>query len=216
MAVEMESPNYRLEIENYEQDASASSALETSDYETPVLPRNITAAFEENGYAVLTADEDSQREVTFTLSKTDVSFDDANKTPDTDELNVSVGAAGEFGYEIYMIKKDSIFHNSTKDVIPHTQCNDEWNPCTPRFARLWTQESSYGIGFSLAGKDKPADFTDDEFFRPFAEAEAVTIMQNVSVGEPREGRMTIKLNPDPSQPEGTYEGMYELRLIPKL
>ncbi len=212
-ADEMKSPNYRLELETVEE--KASEGEEIIKNEPRAIREDLYNTFQQNGYVILNNEEDQKKEIVFNLSKTSISFD-TSAANSKDDVAFSVSAPDMFGYQLHLIKKKSIMHTSTQDIIAQTECDSKQTPCSDKVAQPWKQEPIYGIGYNLQGQDIPTDFINEMYFRPFPEAEEIILIRNNHALESRESKMVIKLNADPTQPEGTYEGVYELRMVPKL
>lgn len=213
-AVQMESPNYRLELENVQNNEPRSGVNPTFEEANPTIPENLFNTFQTQGYVNLTDEDTTNKEVTFNLSKTDISFD-TSEINSTDNAMITVSGTVPFGYKVYIIKKNDILNATTGEKLPQTYCNNQSNPCTRGIAKAWTQEASYGIGYNAQGKDISSDFKNGSYFRPFPDAGEVTLMNNLYISEAHDSQLTIKLNTNPTQSEGTYEGMYEIRFVPE-
>lgn len=155
---------------------------------------------------------------TFSISKFSVDF--GSLTPltastDTIGLSVSIGSAG--GYSI-KAQENNALTSSTSSTIIDTTCDTS---CDENTADTWTQSSTYGFGFNMAGDDIPADFSGGKYrqFASTAESEdAVEIMGNTPAGSLTPGdksaTMTLKINVSGNQEAGTYENIITFIALP--
>lgn len=145
----------------------------------------------------------------FSISSLLVDFGIISPTVPVTRSNVlTVNNSSAYGYEVTVSQNHNMRVNTTGQEIPATTC-DSSTPCTTTSANSWTDSvNSFGLGYNCAntsGTECPADFTNSNYFRPFASSpSAVIVMSNPNVGTGQQVTITYKVNIPQNQAAGTY------------
>ncbi len=129
-------------------------------------------------------------------------------------LTISTRGAG--GYTVYAYEQHRLAHHGGLDWIPDTECDS--GTCAVNLAKPWINESVAGFGYNAQGNTVSDDFTaagnldcssDDECFRPFADASQGGTMQVVMnsdvIARNEQALITYKAGVDASQTSGRYQ-----------
>jgi len=145
----------------------------------------------------------------FTISDIDLDFGTLTaNTPETLTNILTISAGGAGGYQV------TAFENyppksASDNYIPDT-LGDDGN-ASESAASAWIQNTTYGFGFNMSGDDIPADFTDDTYFRQFADPtasppeEPQIVMSSSAVTRESEATASYKLNISGLQAAGRYQ-----------
>lgn len=154
----------------------------------------------------------------FSLSNTSVNF--GTLLPGSaaqKSITLTVSNRGQ-GYEVFAYT-DYPLRRFSLEEIPDTSCDDEESPCTELNAKQWASKSAYGFGYTLAGTDKPTDFVNETYYRPFAaknqNEDPVVVAQSTKAVKGKETIMTFKINASPIQPAGTYQTVVNFIAVAK-
>lgn len=156
-------------------------------------------------------------EFRFTISDIDIDLgllSPGSHSAASNTLGISTRGAG--GYTIYAYEQYPLAHVAGLDFIPDTDCDDGFT-CTPSLAKPWTDESVPGFGFNAQGDNVSQDFTtanpdcltNDQCFRPFANASAgdnmEAIMESEEIASNEQATITYKAGIGGGQAAGRYE-----------
>lgn len=123
-------------------------------------------------------------------------------------LTVNSGSAG--GYQVTAQENDPLT-SPADSTIPDTTC-DTGDTCTHIDAGTWTDNTTYGFGYSMSGDDVPSEFSGGNF-KNFADVPG-DAAQKVMGKTPAEGHqaekgkeatMTLRINIGSTQAAGTYQ-----------
>ena len=158
---EMQSSQYKIKWGNINIGASGQSA--PGQYKLSTTIGQATAGqmrqFDDVGYVVSAGFQYWHTIIpfTFTVSKTNINLgtlDPNTERTDTATLSVSYGGAGF--YQVTAIEEGKLSMMSGEFIID-TNCN---SGCSETVANIWNSNTAYGFGYSMAGEDVPADFSD--------------------------------------------------------
>ncbi len=126
----------------------------------------------------------------------------------SDSHNLTITTRGASGYKVYAYETKPLTNTAGAYTIPNTTCDA--GTCTYSTAQTWTNQSVAGFGFNMSGHDVPADFTNTNYFRPFANQAASEPMQQVMGSANiakyyRESTVTYKAGIGSNQASGKYE-----------
>ena len=210
------SPNYRIVFPNFNSGAGIPSSSNYSLNTT--IGQTAAGLFSSSGYRVKSGFQYINSIIPFSFSISDIQINFGTLTPgtpstDTSTLVVSAGGAG--GYTVKASENNPMQTSDGSDSIIDTLCD---TTCSETLAASWTSGVKYGFGFNMSGDDTPADFTNSNYFRQFADrsnAETqTTIMSSVNVGSSRTATITYKVNVSGVQPAGTYRNIITFTAIP--
>jgi len=206
-ALNMSSDSYQIQMGNL--NMSSGSPSSTNYKMTQTMGQTAPGKYTDTGYQVLAGFQyiHSLIPFTFTISDTSIDFGilTSNSFNDqTNTLTVSCGSAG--GYQVTVLANKQLTSRSGT-TIPKTTCGS--TACTLTQAQPWTSTSYYGFGYNVSGDDKPSDFVDTTYFRPFPDQEsgdsAQAVMKGTNVGRNKQVTVTYRINISGTQPAGDYE-----------
>jgi len=145
----------------------------------------------------------------FSLSDISIAFGTLTAgTPSTQTSTITVSAGGAGGYQV-TAQENKPLTSTAGTTIPDTTCDA--SDCDETTAGVWSNNSTYGFGFNMSGDDIPNDFTDNTYYRQFADASnsesAQVIMSSANVGKSRQSTITYKVNVSSIQAAGTYQNI---------
>jgi len=132
-------------------------------------------------------------------------------------LTVNSGSAG--GYQVKVQENDPLTSTALSN-IPDTTC-DTTDTCTQTDAGTWTQTTTYGFGYNMAGTDVPSEFSGSKYKNfPDTPAESpVKIMGKTPVeghqaGKNKTATLNARINISNVQAAGTYRNILTFTAIP--
>jgi hypothetical protein len=216
-AVNMESENYKIQWGNINIGGGKKSS--TSYTVTDTIGQNAPGLYTGAGYTVRSGFQYIHTIVPFSFVISDLTIDlgslsIGNSSVDTNTLTVTAGGAN--GYEVLAYEVHPL-RSENNDDIPDTTCDN--GSCDETNAEEWTQDTTYGFGYNIQGDDIPADFTNSDYFRQFANDEAgevhQSVMSNNSVTEQSQATVRYKANISATQETGSYETSIVYIAVPK-
>lgn len=135
------------------------------------------------------------------------------------ELTLTVNSGSAGGYQVKVQENDPL-KSTTGTSIPDTTC-DVADTCTHTDAGVWTQISTYGFGYTIAGDDVPSEFSGGKF-KNFPDApgeDPVKIMgltptTGHAAGIDKTAVMTARINISNTQAAGVYRNILTFFAIP--
>lgn len=212
----IESPNYRIIFPNF--NSGAGIPTSTNFNLNTTIGQNAPGLYSSAGYRVKAGFQYINSIIPFSFSISDIQKNFGTLTPNSPSttnstLTVSVGGAG--GYVVKASENHPLQTLDTTNNIIDTLCD---TTCSETTAASWTSTSKYGFGFNMSGDDIPADFTNSNFFRQFADRSnsesQTTIMSSANVGRERTATITYKVNISNVQPAGIYQNIIMFTAIP--
>ena len=205
----VESPNYKIQMPNFNSGAGIPSS---SNYKLDTtIGQTAPGLYSSTGYSVRSGFQYIHSIIPFSFSMTNFLINFGTLVPGTPStlpstLTVSAGGAG--GYKVTSRESDYL-SNAGGETIPDTICDA--GACTQAVAKVWSLPTTYGFGYNMSGDDVPTDFTDETYFRHFANsAQGQTdqiVMSSANVGKERVATITYKVNVSGVQPAGTYQNI---------
>lgn len=143
----------------------------------------------------------------FSISDLDIAFGSlVPETPSIEETTLKVSAPSVGGYSVTTYETGPL-ESTTGATIPDTTCDAD--DCDEQTAGVWQQSNTYGFGFNLQGDDVAADFTDDTYFRQFADQpDGETPQEIMGADSPaidRTATASFKVNISGIQTAGDYQ-----------
>ena len=126
----------------------------------------------------------------------------------TDSHTLTITTRGGSGYKVYAYETKPLTIQDGTEVIANTSCDA--GTCTFTTAGTWTNQSIAGFGYNMSGHDVPTDFTNTNYFRPFANQAGSQAMQEVMGSANiakywRQSTVTYKAGISGSQTAGRYQ-----------
>lgn len=212
----IQSENFEIQMPNLNSGAGIPSSTNFGVNST--IGQTASGLFSSTGYRVKSGFQyiHSIIPFSFEISKLSISFNTLNPgTPSTDSHTLTVSAGGAGGYQITAFENNPLKTFTGSSTIPDTTCDTS---CDETTAGEWTSNSKYGFGFNVSGDDIPADFTNSNYYRQFADSSTAEIsqvvMSSIYVGKSRESTITYKVNVSPIQEAGVYYNLVTYIAIP--
>lgn len=218
LATEVSSPNYKLEIGDFNITSGKKPAKNQSEQANTTPAPNI---YPESGYIMKTgypsgiADETFGFSIEPNLVKFSPLYPDQPLSQDV-ALTVRVPKNG--GYQI-LAQANDLLKNSSNDIINQVRCDDPIDPCNPSHAGFWNSPLTHGYGFTVLGEDSLEDFDHAKRFRPFALLSkgegGIQIAASLrrTLGK-RISTLRLKINTPEDQPTGLYQNTLQLVAMP--
>lgn len=203
----LESDSFRIDFSDFDTGSSTqtSSGYNLRDTTGQTADSQFTGSTYFVGSGTQTASQ--LDEFTFTLSK--LLIDLGTLTPNshnTDSHTLTINTQGGSGYSVYAYELHPL-RTSGGSTIANTTCDS--GTCTISTAAVWSNQAIPGFGYNMSGHDVPATFTDNTYFRPFADRSAAQTMQLVmssaNVAHTRTATVTYKAGVSGSQAAGEYQ-----------
>ena len=202
----IKSDNYEIQMPNLNSGAGIPSSTNFGIDST--IGQTASGLFSSTGFRVKSGFQyiHSIIPFAFQISKLAIAFGTLDpETPKTDSHTLTVSAGGAGGYQVKAFENNPLKTFNGLSTILDTSCNTS---CDEETAGEWTNDSKYGFGFNVSGDDVPDDFTNDDFFRQFADISTAEIpqvvMSSIYVGRGRVATITYKVNVSGVQEAGTY------------
>lgn len=212
----VESSNFRIEFPNLNSGAGIPSS---SSYRlNTTLGQTGPGEYSSTGYRVKAGFQYINSIIPFSFSISDIQKNFGSlspQTPITTTSTITVSAGGAGGYSVKASENNPLTTPDNLNAIVDTLCD---TTCSETTAGSWTATNKYGFGFNMSGDDVPADFTNSNYYRQFAdrsnsESEQV-IMSSTNVGRSRTATITYKVNISDTQPSGSYKNIITFTAIP--
>jgi hypothetical protein len=210
------SPNYIIQMPNFNSGAGIPSSTNYSLDTT--IGQTAAGLYTANGYYVKSGFQYIHSIIPFSFSMSNFLINFGTllpATPATASSTLTVSAGGAGGYKVTARESDYL-KDTAGDYIPDTTCDG--GGCSESHAEVWALTSTYGLGYNMSGNDIPADFTDETYFRHFANAaQSQTdqiVMSSANVGRTRTAIMIYKVNVSAVQASGEYKNTILFTAIP--
>jgi len=141
------------------------------------------------------------------LQKPDTLVFGSNSGVEVQKISVGVKSGLNGSALLEVMEKSSLKLVLGNTILPETKC-DESKQCTSLVAQKWTNPNSYGWGVHVESTYAPADFINENTFRPFSKVLPRKILSGSGNG-PVEGILEIKVNKTAGL-GGSYSGKLEL------
>ncbi len=212
-ALELQSPQFKLDVGDMNIDSPTSKSVSLTAEST--LGKEAYAQFKEFGFSLITSEP--SEDFTFGLSQSNINLGEIKGAKTlTGETSFTIKSPNPHRFDITMIQEYPLKNSSDKE-IPPTSCNGANQTCNKSFAKAWTSSSSFGLGYSLSGKDIPLDFINSQYFRPLPSLEHNDLPVFLSSSQQKtnyQEKVSFKLKVPLDQPEGTYESLINFIAVP--
>jgi len=205
----MTSDNYQIDWPNLNMGAGLPSS---SSYNLGVTTGQIAPGlYSSTGYKVRAGFQyiHSIIPFSFMIDKIAVDFGSLTVgTPSTDTIGLEVNSGSAGGYSVTTQENNPLTSTATS-TIADTTC-DPGDTCDESDAGTWTQNTTYGFGYSMSGIDVPSEFSGGKYkqFADISLSEAPqAVMSGSNVGVGKTSTMTLKVNVSGTQAAGTYENI---------
>lgn len=209
-AENLESSSYRIQFGNFNVTSGEKSSASYNVTDTvgqtgsgPYGQYGVSGYFVGSGFQYIYQIDNFR----FAISK--IGIDLGTLSPgihNTDSHTLTITTRGAGGYRVYAYEAHPLLHSNGVASIPDTTCDA--GTCSYTTAQLWTNLTKTGFGFNMTGSDIPADFTNANYFRQFADASAAepmqTVMSSPDVAINKSATVTYKAGASGSQAEGNY------------
>lgn len=207
-AEELRSDSYIIQFGNFNvtsgEKSSASYNVTDTVGQTAAGPFSSASYFAGSGFQYI------YPITTFSFSISDVDIDLGTLTPgvhNTASNMLEVTARGAGGYSVYAYELHPLRHSNGSATIPDTTCDA--GTCSETTAGVWTNQSIPGFGYNAAGTDVVSGFTNNTYFKQFANNEALETMQllmtSVEVVNNSQATVTYKAGAAGNQQAGSYQ-----------
>ncbi|KKQ48441.1 MAG: hypothetical protein US68_C0032G0002 [Candidatus Shapirobacteria bacterium GW2011_GWE1_38_10] len=210
------SPNYKVQMPNFNSGAGIPSS---SGYKLDTtIGQTGAGLYTSTGYLVRSGFQYIHSIIPFSFSMSNYLINFGTLIPGTPSeltstLTVSSGGAG--GYRV-TARENNALKTSDGQEIPDVTCDGA--DCSEATAGVWSLATTYGFGYNMTGNDIPADFTDNTYYRHFANSSLgqsdQVVMSNTKVGRSRVSTITYKINVSGVQAAGSYQNMILFTAIP--
>lgn len=209
----MSSPNYKLKMPNLNFSSGAATSLDyklgfTAGQTSPGIYTSIGYKVKAGFWYIK-----SIIPFTFTVSPTLIDFGVLTAgSPKTDTITLTVSAGGAGGYQV-TVQEDKPLTSSAGNTIPDTTCDN--GNCDEHIAGTWSQNSTYGFGYTMYGNDVPTPFPSippaGNQYKQFPDKSLnetpEPVMFSSMVGKNRSSTMTLKINISGTQAAGIYQNV---------
>ncbi len=218
-ATNMSSTNYKIIFGNL--NFGGNEQTSTTYRLDITLGQTAAQRFTRDGYVIKAGFQYIHQLTPFSFTLSDTSIDFGTLVPDTPQtqgLTATVTHRGQ-GYEVKVSENNPMRRISGGAEIDNTACNGGVDTCTAYSAKPWTLAGAYGFGYNASGDDVAADFTDNTYYRPFANLETpqtpATFMSSNMAAKDRQSTVTMRINIDGTQEAGTYQTVINFIAVPK-
>ena len=212
----IQSENFEIQMPNLNSGAGIPSSTNFGVNST--IGQTAAGLFSSTGYRVKSGFQyiHSIIPFSFQISKLAISFGTLIPgTPATDSHTLTVSAGGAGGYQVKAFESSPLKTFGSLSTIADTTCDTS---CDEETAGEWTSDSKYGFGFKVSGEDVPDDFTNDDYYRQFADLSSAEtsqiVMSSIYVGKSRQSTITYKVNVSGVQEAGIYTNLVTYIAIP--
>jgi len=221
----LKSPNYEITLPNLNM---VSGNADSPGYKMGVTGgQTAPGLYSSTGYKIKAGFQYIHSIIPFSFQIDSLALDFGILTPQvlTNEktltLTVNSGSAG--GYQILARENDHLKSTALSE-IPDTSC-DLGDTCDYQVnAGTWTQNTTYGFGYNMAGTDVPTEFSGGKFKR-FANAANIptenptkvmglTPAEDLVAEREKEAIMTLRINIDNIQAAGVYQNILSFTALP--
>lgn len=209
LALEMQSPEYKLEIEDLTPSTTPIPAL-LEEKPPEVQP---PSEYEKIGYKMVNSTATS---FTVSIDKGTIEFESFDENPSQEkEINLHIMTDSSYGFQI-ITKPISPLLTSSNNIIADTICAHSAQKCTESLAQPWVDTGVYGIGYRVDGDGKPKDFLDNTYYRVFSKQSYTPLLFSSQGKEIYDSIVKFKIHVDKTQPKGSYIGVNSLIALPVL
>lgn len=211
------SDNFTIQFPNFNSGAGIPSS--NNYLLDSTIGQGAPGLFSSAGYRVKSGFQYIHSIIPFSFSISDIQIAFGTLTPgtpstDTSTLTISTGGAG--GYSVKVSENNPLKTLNETSTIADTTCDGA--DCDESTSTVWSSNSIYGFGYNMSGDDVPTGFTDNTYFKQFADLSSAetpqAVMSSANVGSSRSATITYKVNVSDVQPSGTYQNIITFVAIP--
>lgn len=220
LAGRLESERYRIEFfphflpEGVDKQEKQEKIAEKVD----IAKDPMAVAFSKDGYFVRRGFPYITSIKPFRLSVEPLSLDLSTNLPGIPVLRnvaiaVDVGSSSSYQLSLFV---DRQLTNSRGEEIAPTSCDKN---CTINRSGVWKKAGSLGLGYNIKGSDAPADFVNENFYRPFPakkrNQDDMVVMSGKGIAKESQANLTVKANLTSDQTGGVYTNKIYLIALPQ-
>lgn len=216
-AQEMSSQNFIIQGGNF--NMTSGNKTSTNFKLSDVVGQTAAGVFASKGYLIQAGFLNAAAAEVFSFSVTPAVVDFGSLFPNTPvekNVRITISNGNVEGYSIFVSENQPLTTLVEAEIVD-TACDQESTPCTHAQAAKWTDNTSYGFGYRLEGRTVPADFSQDNFYRPFTATkrneEPVLIMRSQAKKVVDQATMTLRVNIGRNQPVGQYRNVLSFTAI---
>lgn len=205
----MSSDNYQIDWPNLNMGAGVPSS---TNYNLGVTTgQTAPGLYSSTGYKVRAGFQYIHSIIPFTFKIDKISVDFGSLTvgtPSTDTIALEVDSGSAGGYSVTS-QENNPLTSTAASTIPDTTC-DVGDTCTEVDAGTWTENTTYGFGYSMSGDDVPSEFSGGKYkqYADISGAETPqVVMSSSNAGRDKQSTMTLKVNISGTQAAGVYENI---------
>lgn len=218
----LESDNYTITWPNL--NTGATSSANSSNYNLGVTTGQIAPGlYSSTGYKIRAGFQYIHSIIPFYFKISTLALNFGSLTLDSlvneQEITLTVNSGAAGGYQVKVQENDPLT-STTGSYIQDTTC-DIADTCDESDSGTWTQTSTYGFGYTMAGDDVSTDF-DSNKFKNFpdepgespAKIMGLTPLEGHQAERGKIATMTARINIDSLQPAGTYRNVLKFFALP--
>jgi len=212
----IESQNYKVQMPNFNSGAGIPSS--TNFKLDSSVGQTAPGLYSSAGFRIKSGFEYIHSIIPFSFSMSNHRINFGSLTlgsPSTLTSNLTVSAGGAGGYSVKVREATPLTKTGGQTIID-TTCDS--GACTETTAGVWALTSTFGFGYNMAGDDVPVAFTDNTYYKQFANASGAeadqVVMSSAYVGRNRVSTITYKVNISALQPAGNYQNKILFTAIP--
>lgn len=219
-AAEMKSGNWKLETGGYN---IGTDKLISGTKVWQKLEATNPLGFEDAGYIIQTGFPYTKSALPFGFAIANTTFDLGPLTKEKQigqmpSTTLTVTTAGAASYQVLASENHPLRIIKGTTTINDTSCDNPDDACTQKIAKIWTDNSKYGLGYNLSGQDIPTDFLGSKYFRCFSNEENLeepaVIMTELNPDREIQATITLKALAPDIQAAGVYDNIVTFLAIP--
>lgn len=220
----LRSDNYRITWPNLNMAGGGSTS---PDYRMTITGgQNAPGFYSSDGYRIRSGFQYIYSIIPFSFSLSDLALDFGELTPNVltnqKELTLKVNSGSAGGYQV-TVQENKALTSTSGTTIPDTGC-DITDGCDQNNSGTWTENDTYGFGYTITGKDVPIEFSSNKYKR-FANASSLptenpvkimglTPAEEVAAEKNKIATMSARINISGLQAAGVYHNILTFTAIP--
>lgn len=217
LAQDMSSQNFKLQQGNFNMTSGnkASANFRLSD----VLGQTAAGVFNSKGFILNAGFLNGAAGDVFTFSIDPQTIDFGSLTANTivDKIiHISVSNGNTHGFSVH-VAENTPLKTTVGAEITDTTCDSPTSPCTQTQASIWESIETYGFGYRITGRNTPADFVKEAYFRPFPSVsrneQPALLMLTQATKVVEQAKLTLRLNVSPKQSVGQYKNILQFSAL---
>lgn len=217
LAQDMTSQNFKIQQGNFNM---TSGNKESANFKlADVVGQTAAGIFISKGYIINAGFLNGAAGDLFTFSIDPHTINFETLSPDTFTervIHISISNGNATGFSV-RVAENKPLSTSVGAQIPDTSCDSPTAPCTTGQASLWSHTTTYGFGYQVAGRTVAADFSKENYFRPFPATirneQPALIMLTQAKKIVDQSKMTLRVNTASKQPVGQYKNILQFTAL---